>query len=410
MSLLIKEPSSSFLVSSLSCPLNPAPQVCHKSYTQFSNLCRHKRLHKRCSQPLDCSACGHAFGTNYSLLRHQSLGLCLGHAVSTQHLPQPDPAHSSCFRSSSPAHYVAALPTSHEAGPVSLGLSRPNWAQESANPSQDCGIPLAEDPRLLPSQLLPSVKPETPSFGPARLNSAYHHGSVESSNLLIQTHDLRATKSAGALRTASLSNGRLHGQASTISSALRYAQHEGKIRTRLVRSLSWPYCSDAGASRSRGSWAISTCPITVRQTRSHSWPTRSVKENWATQAPGPSLNRESAKPVLAALDCQNPRRVHPQLYCSEADRLVSSCTVTSERTSCMRAQVSRDPKEPRLSRQTVDRRPTIALGSLLPSGAYDEDCELPEVLRENKHRQLQPSSWPLDVGLSEAKTNGFQGG
>ncbi|ESN98571.1 hypothetical protein HELRODRAFT_137652, partial [Helobdella robusta] len=31
---------------------------CHKSYTQFSNLCRHRRTRPACRQKLVCNSCG----------------------------------------------------------------------------------------------------------------------------------------------------------------------------------------------------------------------------------------------------------------------------------------------------------------------------------------------------------------
>ena len=46
-------------------------EVCFKSYTQFSNLCRHKRMHANCRMQIKCHKCGQAFSTVTSLSKHR---------------------------------------------------------------------------------------------------------------------------------------------------------------------------------------------------------------------------------------------------------------------------------------------------------------------------------------------------
>ena len=46
-------------------------QVCLKSYTQFSNLCRHKRMHADCRQQIKCADCNQVFSTTTSLGKHK---------------------------------------------------------------------------------------------------------------------------------------------------------------------------------------------------------------------------------------------------------------------------------------------------------------------------------------------------
>ncbi len=53
------------------CLLVPAGEVCHKSYTQFSNLCRHKRMHADCRTQIKCKDCGQMFSTTSSLNKHR---------------------------------------------------------------------------------------------------------------------------------------------------------------------------------------------------------------------------------------------------------------------------------------------------------------------------------------------------
>ncbi|XP_028979945.2 histone-lysine N-methyltransferase PRDM16 isoform X5 [Esox lucius] len=50
---------------------NPIGEVCHKSYTQFSNLCRHKRMHADCRTQIKCKDCGQMFSTTSSLNKHR---------------------------------------------------------------------------------------------------------------------------------------------------------------------------------------------------------------------------------------------------------------------------------------------------------------------------------------------------
>ncbi|XP_031429021.1 MDS1 and EVI1 complex locus protein EVI1-A isoform X2 [Clupea harengus] len=49
----------------------PKREVCHKSYTQFSNLCRHKRMHADCRTQIKCKDCGQLFSTTSSLNKHR---------------------------------------------------------------------------------------------------------------------------------------------------------------------------------------------------------------------------------------------------------------------------------------------------------------------------------------------------
>ncbi|XP_022916421.2 transcription factor hamlet-like isoform X1 [Onthophagus taurus] len=46
-------------------------EVCFKAYTQFSNLCRHKRMHADCRMQIKCGKCGQTFSTVTSLTKHK---------------------------------------------------------------------------------------------------------------------------------------------------------------------------------------------------------------------------------------------------------------------------------------------------------------------------------------------------
>lgn len=43
---------------------------CHKAYTQFSNLCRHRRLQTNCRTQIRCEQCGQSFSTAHSRSKH----------------------------------------------------------------------------------------------------------------------------------------------------------------------------------------------------------------------------------------------------------------------------------------------------------------------------------------------------
>ncbi|XP_026726810.1 MDS1 and EVI1 complex locus protein-like isoform X2 [Trichoplusia ni] len=46
-------------------------KVCFKAYTQFSNLCRHKRMHVACRALVECQKCGQSFTSYASLTKHK---------------------------------------------------------------------------------------------------------------------------------------------------------------------------------------------------------------------------------------------------------------------------------------------------------------------------------------------------
>ncbi|XP_018561523.1 MDS1 and EVI1 complex locus protein EVI1-like isoform X3 [Anoplophora glabripennis] len=46
-------------------------EVCFKAYTQFSNLCRHKRMHADCRMQIKCVKCNQSFSTVTSLSKHK---------------------------------------------------------------------------------------------------------------------------------------------------------------------------------------------------------------------------------------------------------------------------------------------------------------------------------------------------
>ncbi|XP_055386333.1 transcription factor hamlet-like isoform X2 [Condylostylus longicornis] len=76
--------------------------VCRKAYTQFSNLCRHRRMHADCQTQVTCSKCGQSFGTASSLSKHKRFcdpnSTISSHHLSSNH--QQHRTHSSDVRRS----------------------------------------------------------------------------------------------------------------------------------------------------------------------------------------------------------------------------------------------------------------------------------------------------------------------
>ena len=103
-------------------------QVCLKAYTQFSNLCRHKRMHADCRQQIKCKDCGQAFSTVTSLSKHKRFceGVMRTGLRAMYPSPHGDPKLSPLSLSPSSGHHPAhphPLPTapgSHAQLPTSL--------------------------------------------------------------------------------------------------------------------------------------------------------------------------------------------------------------------------------------------------------------------------------------------------
>ncbi|XP_053610880.1 histone-lysine N-methyltransferase PRDM16-like isoform X3 [Plodia interpunctella] len=71
-------------------------KVCFKAYTQFSNLCRHKRMHIACRARVECGKCGQSFTSYASLTKHKRFCDCQSASVNLrgqmhQGIPQIPP-------------------------------------------------------------------------------------------------------------------------------------------------------------------------------------------------------------------------------------------------------------------------------------------------------------------------------
>ncbi|KAJ8980784.1 hypothetical protein NQ317_019450 [Molorchus minor] len=86
-------------------------EVCFKAYTQFSNLCRHKRMHADCRMQIKCVKCGQSFSTVTSLSKHKRF--C---DSTTPSLPSPSQLPSMAGRRAalSPFPFPPQFPTYHQ--------------------------------------------------------------------------------------------------------------------------------------------------------------------------------------------------------------------------------------------------------------------------------------------------------
>lgn len=110
-------------------------EVCLKAYTQFSNLCRHKRMHATCRLQIKCTKCGTAFSTVTSLSKHKRF--CEG------------PASSSKASSSSADSVIVNQQVLHHRQSVGGSLLPSNWVPSS--------LPAHFPPSALSQALFPAA-------------------------------------------------------------------------------------------------------------------------------------------------------------------------------------------------------------------------------------------------------------
>ncbi|XP_055712319.1 transcription factor hamlet-like isoform X2 [Phlebotomus papatasi] len=83
-------------------------EVCLKAYTQFSNLCRHKRMHADCRMQIKCTKCGQSFSTVTSLSKHKRF--CDSTGVTPPHHPSAQQQSSSNLGQGVPAATMTTPP------------------------------------------------------------------------------------------------------------------------------------------------------------------------------------------------------------------------------------------------------------------------------------------------------------
>ncbi|XP_029689317.1 histone-lysine N-methyltransferase PRDM16 isoform X7 [Takifugu rubripes] len=136
-------------VKPFSCPdglylFAPPGEVCHKSYTQFSNLCRHKRMHADCRTQIKCKDCGQLFSTTSSLNKHRRFCEGKNHYGSPAGMFNPGiPMSSSPIMANAKSHHH------HLAGLSQSGLGFADHFPSRPNPH--AALPFSPGPHGFPS-------------------------------------------------------------------------------------------------------------------------------------------------------------------------------------------------------------------------------------------------------------------
>ncbi|XP_019112262.1 PR domain zinc finger protein 16 isoform X3 [Larimichthys crocea] len=122
----------------------PPGEVCHKSYTQFSNLCRHKRMHADCRTQIKCKDCGQLFSTTSSLNKHRRFCEGKNHYGSPAGMFNPGiPMSSSPIMPKAKSHHP------HLAGLNQAGLGFADYFPSRHHPH--AGLPFSPGPHGFPS-------------------------------------------------------------------------------------------------------------------------------------------------------------------------------------------------------------------------------------------------------------------
>jgi hypothetical protein len=149
-------------------------EVCFKSYTQFSNLCRHKRMHATCRMQIKCHKCGQAFSTVTSLSKHRR------------------------FCDSTPSPYLA----------LAAQQRQPQSPQHHPGPGRPPKLVAPSPSKLLPGSagdrnglLGPFGSPPRPGLGPIRppMPSPLYPGAPPHGLLSPYAHILQQSMATGAV-------------------------------------------------------------------------------------------------------------------------------------------------------------------------------------------------------------------
>ncbi|XP_077460299.1 histone-lysine N-methyltransferase PRDM16 isoform X6 [Stigmatopora argus] len=142
-------------------------EVCHKSYTQFSNLCRHKRMHADCRTQIKCKDCGQLFSTTSSLNKHRRFCEGKNHYGSPTGMFNPGiPMSSSPILAKAKSHHP------HLSGLNQSALGFTDYFPSRPHPH--AGLPFSSGPHGFPSlphgfpgMFPPSLYPRPPLLPPS---------------------------------------------------------------------------------------------------------------------------------------------------------------------------------------------------------------------------------------------------
>ncbi|XP_077532096.1 uncharacterized protein LOC144144499 isoform X2 [Haemaphysalis longicornis] len=105
-------------------------EVCLKAYTQFSNLCRHKRMHATCRMQIKCHRCGQGFATVTSLSKHKRF--CASSPAGGRAPPEPMSAAAAPLQLLFPLLHPRRH---HRAAPAALAPPPSSGCSEEDEPS-----------------------------------------------------------------------------------------------------------------------------------------------------------------------------------------------------------------------------------------------------------------------------------
>ncbi|XP_071440257.1 transcription factor hamlet, partial [Hetaerina americana] len=136
-------------------------EVCLKAYTQFSNLCRHKRMHANCRTRVQCQSCRQGFSSLNSLAKHKRFCDAAPPPATPPAMNNPAPNASLLLY---PRPFPSALgpfpmfPTPHYPNPFLASTLL--FAPHAAKAARDADDALAaSSPQYPPPPLLPPPPP-----------------------------------------------------------------------------------------------------------------------------------------------------------------------------------------------------------------------------------------------------------
>ncbi|XP_076320627.1 transcription factor hamlet-like isoform X2 [Tachypleus tridentatus] len=165
-------------------------EVCFKAYTQFSNLCRHKRMHANCRMKIKCHKCSQAFSTVTSLSKHKRY--CdVTVPTSTQNSPiYSRLSEGSCTSQNLDGNNCSeSLNLMPQANQILFYPRLPFYAPSLYGyPLLSCGSLPGPRPFLPDPTILTSNKniPFHPSFSPGRLSDPSNHLSKIQNSIFFQ--------------------------------------------------------------------------------------------------------------------------------------------------------------------------------------------------------------------------------
>ncbi|XP_041378050.1 LOW QUALITY PROTEIN: MDS1 and EVI1 complex locus protein EVI1-A-like [Gigantopelta aegis] len=275
-------------------------EVCLKSYTQFSNLCRHKRMHADCRQQIKCKDCGQAFSTVTSLSKHKRF--CEGALRNGMRMCYSADKMTPMSLSLSPGGQQASLNSSL----VGLYGSRPPFPFYPAFGSPFPGLHGGPLPGILgPSPMASMLTPEKKLSPDAQSMSSSSEKDEKRRDVLLPdgSRDMSEMSTGSDLDISSTSDV----ESDCGLKARRDSLEPGEIRPTFPRRIS-PMCHNNNSSILTASSPV-TPPLSLRQ---------EVPFDLSKKTPSPQLETGSrdelpldlSKKRVVVTPVETPRKTH----------------------------------------------------------------------------------------------------